>query len=330
MDAPWDKEHGDKINRLDFTKDVLSNVIPTNEHEDEAIDNAPFTHSMELEQLLDPARMNQLDPNQVKCTPHIKQVPRALLLRCWQRAMDAASFSTLQTSSRAPPKFGSLKDTTRLQQLQKPASQRCIDLTVDMFPWATPTNPPYTCRLCETDFDTKDKLKEHFHGTDTVRGCAWSEIHAKQRQLLADSLEREVASQAGALVQFVMTRARDRLNANKNTNNQSSANAKTAEESSSKANPPNLPNLLNWKDVLSIMKEALLSSVEYEDDEEETVAEGDMPPLRPGKSATSKRQTREVTKTLQVREDLPPLVFNHQVLEAVSYRLIDRYAPVPL
>lgn len=322
-DAPWDQEHGDKINRLDFTRDVLSNVIPhsNNNNEEEEEDDSVFAHSMELQQLLDPTRMDQLDPDRLKCTTDAKDVPRALLLRCWQRAMDAASFSTLQQPQKPTQFVHDLKNITRLQQLQKPASQRCVDLTVDMFPWGRPSKPPFGCRLCGNDFETRQQLQHHFHGTEHVRGCAWSEIHSKQRELIATALEKEVVSQADTLVQFIVTSARDRLNTL--TLDKTKATATTV--TTTTTNQPEIPELFSWKDALDIMKEALLSSEEFEDVESD--ADGEMPPLQVGGNTTP---VREVTKTLQVRDDLPPLVFNHQVLEAVSSRLTDRYAPFPL
>jgi hypothetical protein len=324
IDAPWDEEYGDNIPLLDFTADRLSRVIPQKTVQD-SVDAMPFaTVSKETELLLDPNRIRQMDPDRLSCTIAKEDVPSAILLRCWQRAVDIASFTTLQPTcavDQSTTRLGGAsemvlsdtQDSTRLQQLQKSAQDRCADMTIDMYPWGTPRDPPFKCRLCTCEFPTLGQLKEHFHGSDNVRGCSWSEIHSRQREMVADALAKEVDAQANTLVRLIMTKAKERLAAR-----ESRPNKKRKAESQTgrlKDQQPERPELFSWKDVLEMLQEVLASSQDREGAKDDEQSGGDEVP--------------EIKKTLQVVEGMAPLVLNRHVLDASTMWLIDRYAHVP-
>lgn len=294
----WDRDHGDSLHPLEFMESNLSRVDPPPE-KNVVAPSSTFEASIETEKLLEASRVNQLDPDRMKCTVDPEGVPRAMLLRCWQRAVDAASGSTLQQQNPSPAmnaKFKFLKNPASKQQRQKKAKHRCIDLNVDLFPgMIPPSQPPFQCQHCGNDFETKEKLRSHFHGSKKVRGCCWNLIHAKQRALILATLERDVTNQADALVNMVITEIRRRHETEE-------FNCED-EVAMIEARQP-----MKWNGILDMCKDALASArgIGIE---------------TPGQ--------REVTKTLVVHDNLSPLVLNQQVLEAASYRIIDRYANLP-
>ena len=294
----WDRDHGDSIHPLEFMESNLSMVDPPPE-KDVAAPKSTFAASIETEKLLEASRVRQLDPDRMKCTVDPEGVPRAMLLRCWQRAVDAASGSTLQKQNPSPAmnaEFHFLKNAASKQQRQKKAKHRCIDLNVDLFPgMIPPSNPPFQCQHCGNDFETKEKLRAHFHGSKKVRGCCWNLIHAKQRALILATLERDVTNQADALVNMVITEIRRRHETEEFNCDD--------EVAMLEARRP-----MKWHGILDMCKDALASA-------------RDIGIETPGQ--------REVTKTLVVHDNLSPLVLNQQVLEAASYRIIDRYANLP-
>lgn len=214
--------------------------------------------------------------------------------------------------------FNDSQDSTRLQQLQKSAKDRCADMTIDMYPWATPKDPPFRCRLCTCEFPTLGQLKEHFHGSDKVRGCSWSEIHSRQRKMVADALAKEVDAQANALVRLIMTKAKERLAAREGRPTKRRKAETQPASGRLKDQQPEQPELLGWKDVLDMLQEVLASS---QDCKREINANDDE---RSGGGVVP-----EIRKTLQVADGMAPLVLNRHVLDASTMWLIDRYANVP-
>ncbi|CAB9506734.1 expressed unknown protein [Seminavis robusta] len=335
IDAPWNEQFGDSIPLFEFTRDRLSTVVPSNTTTTTTtIDDSttPFSGCKETEALLVPERMRQLDPDTVRCTVDRNHVPRALLLRCWQRAVDIASQSTLvqptgSSTNNHDVQFhttDTTTDATRRMQLQKSAQQRCIELTIEKYPWGAPREPPYQCRLCTAEFESMDALKKHFYGSDHVRGCSWSEIHAKQRQMISDVLVQEIDGQAQALVQLVMNKALER----KLTmiDDKAGNEAPKRQKKGDQQPQPKQPELFNWKDVLGFLNEVMATSQESQqvvddDDNDNNTEQSD--------DGSANTTVPEIQKTLKYQNGLAPLVLNQQVLNASSSWLIERYADVP-
>jgi len=308
IDDAWNLEHGDSIQRLHFTdvKLAKSNVASTNAT---TTNSSAFAASVETEKLLDASRIKQLDPDRMRNAVQYKDVPRAMLLRCWQRAVDAATTSTLQPQTKSlfaddKVSFRDLENVTAFQQEQIPASQRCYNLTVDMFPKVTPIKPPYRCRNCGNSFEERDKLREHFHGNNGVRGCCWSLIYEKQRKIIADLLQKEVSGQADSLLHLVFSEISKQRLEHQNDNK----NDDTVEQAPAGTNVIGPPDLINWEKLLELLENQMKSAHDT--------------------NALS-IQGREITKSLAVHKELAPLVLNKQVLEAASERILDRYVDVP-
>jgi len=317
IDAPWNREHGDSIHSLEFMSTVLSQAPVPCDPQKKSVVESSFDASKETEMLLDSNRINQMDPDRLKCTIHSKDVPRAFLLRCWQRAVDAATFSTLQqpqpeySSSTFPtndvgmPEFGDLKDATLRQQLEKPAEKRCHDLLIDPVIVEKTTSDgmtkTYECEQCGNDFESLELLRKHFYGDDHVRGCCWPLIHAKQRSLILTTLENEATGQADSLVYLVSTKLLERLEKRPKTKKKSDPSHAS-------------PRLFNWKDVVDMLREAHASARGTE--------------ISGGTTDSTTTCERETTKSIHVHDELAPLVLNEHVLEAAYHRLADRYADI--
>jgi hypothetical protein len=297
----WNIEHGDTINPLAFSKARLSDTLPTEKDRD----------FIDGENLL-------IDTTDVGLTDN--QVPRALLLRCWERAVHAAS-CTMHA-----PKIGNTeianKDLTTENDWRKQAKSSLATLSSQRLP--TKTCSRYTaeqqetaqsskatkakmtylgftnthcddnvCPRCSATFDNHLQLQKHFYGGDNVRGCCWGLINEKQLSLIDNVLQRHIITQAELIVSSIVSEAKERVHQCK-------------EDGKSKE----LLRLFNWHDILKFMESDLQSSKCVPTDADPI--EGNHP----------------IIECLETKEGESPMVFNPGILEAVRRRLIDRYADV--
>ena len=358
-DSQWELEHGDQIHPLEFAKAYLSGVFHEVEVQVAAADTScvpmktmalptetteapgPFEACMETEALLEPSRVNSIDPERWKETLDPSEVPRDMVLRCWQRAMDAATFSTLQQmNKREEPNSdvgssptctgpGSNNDgsTSTLQRLeqQKSVKDRCRDLPLKVLESDdshannnSQSQQTSSCTICGLDLDTRDKLVDHVYGTEQQIACCWPLLHDRQRSLISDVLEEELKSQAKTLMHLIFKKAKERMEEQSDGNNnwKPSTRSKTTEAAEDDTDDilEHKP-IFHWSDILDMLRETLSSSSKEK-----------LPIFQ--ELNNNEHPSTGVADTLDVHKSLAPLVLNEQVLDAVSYRLTQRYAAV--
>lgn len=304
-DIEWDIEHGDKINPLAFTKARLSQIQPK-DTDRELIDGKNL--------LVETTDISTLE----------KDIPRALLLRCWERAVHAASCTTFAPKRKEILQHASLEENSSEQEdashpildadgnLKAGSSQKalstyeleheetcssrdaieekCKSLKLDL---STRILLSGKCPRCSIPFVDHDKLKTHYYGGSggqtAVRGCCWELIRQKHLYLIDTALQNHVKKQTELVLGTIMKEAKNKLP------------EKTSAETL---------RLMNWHDILKFMETTLESSKSVEQSQEST--------LHP------------CLETIQTKSEESPMVFNPVILEAVKRRLIDRYADVPL
>jgi hypothetical protein len=146
---------------------------------------------------------------------------RGLVLRAWERAMSIASNTV--TASAAVPSVEedpmdvvasevSLQQTPRRKEPASPSPKvhrprpltrsmglaQCALLNLDL---EDPNSK--VCRTCGVEFDSTDRVRDHYYGDDKVRGCCWILVRREQERLLRQTLQDQVEDQAALLLQEI-------------------------------------------------------------------------------------------------------------------------------
>lgn len=314
LDGEWNIEYGDSIPPIYFSSARLSQLDtwPNHESMTETANN-----NNNLDWTNAPVMSKSLQSTDISVP--LQQVPQALLERCWTRAVQAASNIVIVPT----PADTSLIDAVaaEMQQtqgapsspqrqpappIQRPSAMveaKCRSLGI-----ALDNNPPPTqCPRCCRDFaDTKD-LAFHFYGSVNNseitgnNGCCQAWLRRRQLQTIDHILKHCVESHTNQLLDIVLTRLAV-----------VAAPAKQSTYSKSKK------ALLEWKDILSFLEEALSSSVSC-DVASETAGEI---------SSSTIGQKEELIETILTNdaEGAMPLVLNKKLLKVVKQRLLNRYA----
>jgi hypothetical protein len=301
-DKEWDMEHGDTINPLAFSMARLSQVMPKEE-------DGKFVDG----------RNRLINTKDIDLSDD--QIPRALLLRCWERAVHAASCvthapkvlsedpsfekkpsatkgATTGNATTAPPNARSIYEAEqeKISCSSKETIDKCksLNLTLRLLRYVN-----LTCPHCSATFDEKTQLEKHFFGFLNRRGkedtgksksaCCWALIKEKHLSLIDTALQRHIQTQTESLLGAVMTNAKEKVPDNRGTKKL---------------------RLMNWHDILKSMESTLESSRCLTDGNGKT--EGSNP----------------VLESLETKSKASPIVLNSAILEAVRRRLIDRYADV--
>jgi len=268
-DEEWDHEYGDNIDPLVFSPTQLSVQVPNDPEEVKKV------------------ATTDLDYDQKVFTLDQKIAPRFLVMRCWERAMHAASSTMVvqdETENEVEPTESDNTGVAEFQSSNDKAREKCRRLKIKL-----QRNSPWNCPVCQLSFDSKKWLEEHFYGRENYRGCCWTLIQEKQRQLIDQTLQNEVKTQAERLVRWVLS------------------------QSQNKDRPEAIDGrqgLFDWQHVLETMEHALSSS-QFQ--------------LASGMEVS----TGYFDETVELEKEKPPAVINKQLLHAVTRRLIDRYAKVP-
>jgi hypothetical protein len=56
------------------------------------------------------------------------------------------------------------------------------------------------CRTCGVDFESRQRVLDHYYGDDKVRGCCWILIRQKQQHLVRLALQDQVEHQTSRLL----------------------------------------------------------------------------------------------------------------------------------
>jgi hypothetical protein len=158
-------------------------------------------------------------------------VPREILLRCWERAVQAASNQLIPIETESldnviDENLDSLpgKETVVGSIVAGVANDQNIDLkTSKRNPSQRHTNKvtitpddsirrchglhipavEKVCLRCGLKFDSIQECHDHFHGTIKVLGCCWPLVKEKERALMRALLEEEVKVATTQVVQLI-------------------------------------------------------------------------------------------------------------------------------
>jgi hypothetical protein len=317
-DKEWDIEHGDTINPLAFSMARLSEVMPKEEDR----------------KFLD-GRNRLINTTDISLTED--QVPRALLLRCWERAVHAASCvthvpklpsedpsfennpsatkgATTRNATTASPNARSLYEAEqeKISCSRKATTAKCISLG---FRLGTLPHENFTCPQCSALFDDTPQLEKHFYGgreekivaeerqADGSQGKSQNERTTPLRGCCwALIKEKHLSLINTALQRHIQTQTESLLGA---------VMTNTKEKVPDDRGTKNL-RLMNWHDILKFMESTLESSLCLTNGNGKT--EGSNP----------------VLELLETKSRASPMVLNPAISEAVRRRLIDRYADVAM
>ena len=334
-DQRWDEELSDSIHPVEFSILRLSNVSPSSNDDPPPMEFSPQNH--------DTAALSHI--NSSACTA------RAMLLHCWERAVHAAATTLIVEPQQQPVPVTPNAATTATDTSNSNSNKRTRDEAIRLcqnlqiqecrprqslpsqdqqqsFGTATtksmndptPTDHDddienYQCCHCHKEFTTKQRLHDHFYGTEHASQpddcCSWMCIDAQRRTNTASILETEVMTLSQQLVRHILFHP----------------DLKRLHTSSSSRNSndhTHIPKFLDGFDVLQMIQEDLLTSRMIS-------TAGSDRNLSAATSAhgTSDMDDNVVFETLEVSIDESPLPINAAVLEAVRFRLIDRYGKIP-
>ena len=175
-DSEWDQEHGDSIHPLAFLEARLSDFPPLKR---QRIDE------------------QNLSVDKTNSVVSLDDVPRAMLVRSWERAVHAAG-SIVCTDSVIPQEkeYIKPKDTASSYSYDN-AVKKCQDLNIHL------TAHAEVCPMCGTNFVSNEGLRQHFFG-NPQHGCCWTKIRMTQCELLDQVLREEVVDCANGLVRMIM------------------------------------------------------------------------------------------------------------------------------
>jgi hypothetical protein len=187
-DGEWDQEHGDSIQPLAFLEARLSDM--------------PHPKRQRIDG-------PNLSVDKTDCVVALDEVPRAMLVRCWERAVHAAG-SIIQCDGAIQQEIASSiqPDATSLVQQETEYSyentvKKCKNLNIHLAANAQ------ACPSCGADFDSSKDLRRHFFGSQQ-RGCCWTKIRMTQYDLLDQVLQKEVSDCGNGLVRMIMATLDDR------------------------------------------------------------------------------------------------------------------------
>ena len=347
-DSEWNVEHGDSVPPVLFRMARLSQEYPTEEQL--RIFNDPKS-----------SRMKSLQSTDI--TLDETDVPRALIERCWERAVHAASNAMVAPVATKTTSVGAGASTTnhgpnhqhRSSQfdINTPLSQescqiKCESLGIDIESQradavsteaarsattsSSSTSSSTTCPRCTRSFQTSEELLCHYYGNVEKRGCCRALVRPRHLELVRNLLQHHVQSQTDQLLNVVMSQAATDQDKNDNNDDDIDDDSADASTNSSDEEPKTARTkrkqqlILGWKDVRYFLKSTLEDSASIPIEASTTYRRTEARhPVQQSLQTTTTSGNDESTSTTQP----PPLMLNPMILEAVNRRLIDRYADVP-
>eukprot|EP00536_Pseudo-nitzschia_multiseries_P005970 jgi/Psemu1/303752/fgenesh1_kg.121_\ len=286
------------------------------------------------------SRMKSLQSTDITISE--KEVPRALIERCWERAVHAASnvmiTPVMTATATAPPAsrdHGS-QNLHLLFDMNTPLSQelcrkKCESLGVDIVSLrqksssiAEAVSLRTDCPRCSRSFQTHDELLLHYYGNNDTRGCCRPLIRPKHLELIRNILQSHVQSQTDQLLNVILSQAET-----ENSNRKGSDEAEADESASSTSDSDSdgeatkqrkgEQHPVGWDDVRCFLTNVVEDSIMIPDARLETTRHSVQQSIR----------TAEASVENEGAKAQGPLILNQMILEAVNRRLIDRYANVP-
>lgn len=343
-DEAWQNERGDRIHPLAFSKLKLSaqqhksdpdngisskhNVIAR--FKDNAIARAEI-----LERAAAKAEASHFDPNRTGCcSVNILQAPRALLLRCWERSVHAASTSILVDTtldnqnerSRTGTDDGSASNS-QSSSLYSSDQARLICRSLNIGLDATNSEPLF-CPVCRVDFDSKKRLEEHYFGNQKQQGCCWIKISEERRNILDRVLQSEVKLQTEQMLRVIMQQSKEAMLLTGSVINNGDLPKRTRPTMKQKRE-----RLFNWQHVLKVLDKELESKVANAS-VQQSIGDAVAAVTETLQTSLAEETTSTYHKTSERMKNLeksvpPVLVINPQIMRTVSRRLTERYAKIP-
>ncbi|GKY95099.1 hypothetical protein MPSEU_000473900 [Mayamaea pseudoterrestris] len=302
-DTAWNIEVGDNIDAIEFAKHRLALIDggPRTDDDGAAVASSTLVIGSPEYKLIE--RNN---------------VPRAMLLRCWERAVHAASTTNLVCvagDSIAGTADASLANNSSnidsgiaTRGIAAVATrQGAIELSkrlgVGLKPFADAafSSPTFDCPSCQLHMATAHQVDAHFYGSrdDKLLGCSWTLIRKRQQEVIEETLLKELTNQCNNLLHFLLVTAASHLIVKKQVQQKDATTDETL--------------LCRWDDVLECLESHL------------AVAKGS------SGAATLLAPRSGILATLETVPDLKktPLVLNDQIIESITRRLIFRYCMVP-
>jgi hypothetical protein len=317
VDSEWNLEHGDSIPPIMFRMARLSQEYSL-EDELKRFHNEPWA-----------AFAKSLTSTDV--TIDQRDVPRALIEKCWERAVHIASNTmvvpiTATTSAATATKpsaqetadskrtYSSPRSTGKSPRLDREARRKqCESLGIDIESlrtkmrakqggaWAKEDNSgdeETTCPRCTRAFPTTEALLDHYYGS-----CCQDMIRPRHLDLIRSLLQTHAESQLDQIGNLFLSQA-------------------VAVNSRAK---------LDWRDVRRCLQTAVETSTpiptngaahRQRSEPRHPVQESIHVASAGGNGAADADSSRH-------DHQQPPLMLNRMILEAVNRRLIDRYADLP-
>lgn len=191
-DVEWDKEHGDCVHSLAFLEARLSDMPPSKR---QRVDGP------------------NLSMDKTDCRIALEEAPRAMLARCWERAVHAVSMSigckegTGEEAELDSPQPVSSNTASPIDVNSKyssdNAARKCQDLNIHI----KASTAEKSCPQCGIVYDSDEDFRKHFFGREdhSQRGCCWAKIRTTQYQLLDQVLQQEVTESAEGLIKTVFS-----------------------------------------------------------------------------------------------------------------------------
>jgi hypothetical protein len=275
VDDPWDVLYGDSIHPVAFADAKLSKKRKRQRTADEEATMNGTNRSIET----------------TSCSIITKEDgSRALLNRCWQRAMHAASNQIMmdtQEDEKLPARDTNLnpnEDTQPEDYSPDRAIAKCkaLGLRLSLRPNDDKDeghSPQIRiCLSCNiTAFETNEQVHRHYYGMPNQRGCCWRLIVDREHDLIRRALQGEMKMVIQYVGRSIRAHASRRM---------------TAESP------------LDWKEVLAALQNAVAAR------------------------GSTRQPTFLVGSVSESSVPTPPNVVDASLMERLQDRLLDRYADV--
>mmetsp|Transcript_11012 Transcript_11012/g.18259 ORF Transcript_11012/g.18259 Transcript_11012/m.18259 type:complete len:332 (+) Transcript_11012:174-1169(+) len=187
----WDLQYGDTIHPIAFMDAKLSKKRRRTTKEDATM-NGP-----------------NIAIDTTKSSVSKKEVPRALLIHCWQRAVHAASNPiVIDDDEKLPARNSNKTPQTDFSPERARAKCEAMGITLPIRPKDAPHNT--MCPSCEVAaFDTDEQqLERHYYGMPNQRGCCWILIDQRHHELVDQVLQEEIKLVVQQLGKSIQTYAK--------------------------------------------------------------------------------------------------------------------------
>ena len=331
-DSEWNFEHGDSIPPILFRMARLSGENPS-EEQILRFNNPNATLS------------KSFTSTDITLPQH--DIPRALIEKCWERAVHIASNTMVVPVTDASQTAGEASETEtmgdaswsswskrslsslpfdrKMPLSRESCREKCESLGIDIESLRKKSQEKEeisetTCPRCTRSFSTTDELLDHYYGTTETFSCCRALIRPRHLDLIRNLLQKYAKSQTDQLATIFLSQ---------NRQDDQSTNEKE------KGQKPQ--QLLNWKDVHRYMQHAVKNSTPIPTNASLNHPRTDARhPVQESMNVVSgtticndEEEQEEDDEETNSSIPAPPLMLNQMVLDAVHRRLIDRYADVP-